>query len=457
MNEKKYLSGYQKFAYATGQVASNLGYALVTSFMMIYLTNAVGLNSAIVGTLILVSRIFDGVTDVFFGSMIDRTKSKLGKARPWMLFGEIGVAVSLVLVFCIPPMSQTMQYVYFFIFYTALNAVFYTATGISYSALSARITRNANERVQLGSFGGIFAVITYMLVMTVTVGLVESFGGGAQGWRLVAILYAVAALAINTFSVLSVKELPDDDTQADSKPDNALEGEKIGLGKALSLLLKNPFYLLILAIYVVFYTSSGLSAVTVYFCLYYFENPSLQGLLSLVGSLPMVLIAALTPLLVKKFGSMRNLNLAGRILALLAGALSVFAVMQKNIPLFLVFSFLGGVGTAPFTGTGNAMIAETADYTYRTKGVRLDGTFFSCSAIGVKVGGGLGSALVGILLSLGGFDGTAAAQTPGAINMIFFIQTILPLIFGLILIVLFHFLKVEKANKELEAAQAENM
>lgn len=453
MSEKKYLNGFQKFAYATGQISSNLGYALVTSFMMIYLTNAVGLNSAVIGTLILVSRIFDGVTDVFFGSMIDRTKSKLGKARPWLLFGEIGVCVALVLVFCVPQMSETMQYVYFFIFYTALNAIFYTATGISYSALSAKITRNANERVQLGSIGGIFATITYLIVMSFTMGLVETFGGGAQGWRMVAILFAAIALAVNTFCVLSVKELPDDENEDETKGLQAQSEEKINLISALKLLLKNPYFLLILGIYIVFYTSSGLSAATVYFVTYFFENPSLQGIMSLVASLPMVIVAALTPVLVKAFGSMRKLNLAGRILTLVAGVLSAFVAMQKNIPLFLVFSFLGAIGTAPFTGTGNALIAETADYTYRTAGKRLDGTFFSCSAIGVKVGGGLGSAIVGILLDLGGFDGLKEVQTAGAVNMIFFIQVILPLIFGLILIVLFHFLKVEKANRELAAQE----
>ncbi|MBR1758998.1 MAG: MFS transporter [Lachnospiraceae bacterium] len=455
MSEKKYLNGFQKLAYASGQISSNLGYALVTSFMMIYLTNAVGLNSAVIGTLILVSRIFDGVTDVFFGSMIDRTKTKLGKARPWLLFGEIGVCIALILVFCVPAMSETMQYVYFFVFYTALNAIFYTATGISYSALSAKITRNANERVQLGSIGGIFATITYLIVMSLTMGLVEAFGGGAKGWRMVAILFALLALIINTFCVLSVKELPDEETDSSASSAQSQSTETLGLLASLRTLLKNPYFLIILSIYIVFYTSSGLSAATVYFCTYFLGNPSLQGILSLVASLPMVIVAALTPVLVKKFGSMRKLNLVGRLLALAAGVLAAFAALQKNIPLFLAASFLVGIGTAPFNGTGNALIAETADYTYRVEGKRLDGTFFSCSAIGVKVGGGFGSAIVGILLDLGGFDGLLAVQSDSAIHMIYFIQVVLPLLFGVLLIVLFHFLKVEQANKSLQPQETE--
>ena len=106
MNEKKYLKWYQKVAYGSGDMAGNCGYALISSFVMLYLTNAVGLNSAIIGTLMMVSKLLDGVSDIFFGGLMDKTKSKMGQARPWMLFGQIGVSASLFLVFSIPSMSQ---------------------------------------------------------------------------------------------------------------------------------------------------------------------------------------------------------------------------------------------------------------------------------------------------------------------------------------------------------------
>lgn len=130
MNEKKYLKWYQKVAYGSGDMASNCGYALISSFVMLYLTNAVGLNSAVIGTLMMVSKLLDGVSDIFFGGLMDKTKSRMGQARPWMLFGQIGVSACLFLVFCIPDMGQSMQYAYFFVFYTAFNAVFYTANSI---------------------------------------------------------------------------------------------------------------------------------------------------------------------------------------------------------------------------------------------------------------------------------------------------------------------------------------
>ena len=105
MKEKKYLKWYHKVSYGMGDIAGNCGYCLMSSFIMLYLSNAVGLNTAIIGVLMMVSKIFDGFTDIIFGNLMDRTKSKMGKARPWMLFGQIGVSLTLFMSFCIPDMG----------------------------------------------------------------------------------------------------------------------------------------------------------------------------------------------------------------------------------------------------------------------------------------------------------------------------------------------------------------
>ena len=102
MTEKKYLHWYNKVGYGSGDIAGNVVYALLSSFVMIFLTNTIGLNSGIVGTLIAVSKLFDGVTDVFFGALIDKTRTRMGKARPWMLWGYVGCAAALAAIFFIP-------------------------------------------------------------------------------------------------------------------------------------------------------------------------------------------------------------------------------------------------------------------------------------------------------------------------------------------------------------------
>ena len=151
MEEKRYLRWYNKIGYGSGDIAGNVVYALLSSFVMIYLTDTVGLNAGIVGTLMMFSKLFDGVTDIFFGSMIDKTKSRMGKARPWMFWGYFGCAVTLASIFMIPSsLGEGAKYAWFFIAYSLLNAVFYTANNIAYSALTALITKNGSERVQMG-------------------------------------------------------------------------------------------------------------------------------------------------------------------------------------------------------------------------------------------------------------------------------------------------------------------
>ena len=222
MEEKKYLKWYNKVGYGSGDIAGNVVYALLTSFVMIYLTDTIGLNAGVVGTLIAVSKIFDGVTDLFFGAMIDKTKTKMGKARPWMFYGFFGCAITLVGIFAIPTnLGQTAQYAWFFICYTLLNAVFYTANNIAYSALTSLVTKNNRERVEMGSFRFIFAFSTSLLIQSMTIGLVAAFGGGAAAWRTVAIIYTIVGIITNSISVFSVKELPEDELNANDAAKNS--------------------------------------------------------------------------------------------------------------------------------------------------------------------------------------------------------------------------------------------
>ena len=212
MEEKKYLKWYNKVGYGSGDIAGNVVFAFLSSFIMIYLTNTVGLNAGVIGSLIAASKVLDGISDVVFGSMIDRTHTKMGKARPWMLGAYFGCAITLIAAFSVPTtMGKTSQYVWFFITYLLLNAGFYTANNIAYSTLTALITKNVKERVQMGSIRFMFAFGTSFIIQTITVGLVQKLGGGAEGWRTIAIIYAIIGLISNTLTVFSVKELPEEE------------------------------------------------------------------------------------------------------------------------------------------------------------------------------------------------------------------------------------------------------
>lgn len=446
MEEKKYLKWYNKVGYGSGDIAGNVVYALLSAFVMIFLTDTIGLNPGIVGTLIMVSKIFDGISDVFFGAMIDKTKSKLGKARPWMLYGYFGCAICLVAIFCIPTdMSQKAQYAWFFIAYTLLNAGFYTANNIAYSALTALITRNNSERVQMGSIRFMFAFGTSMLIQAVTVAFVAKLGGGAAAWRTVAIIYAIIGVISNTLSVLSVKELSDEEL-ADEKEE---QEEKYSLIDAFKLLVQNKYFLMICGTYLLMQLYSATLGMGIYFMKYVLGDEGLFGTFSWAINIPMILGLLITPVLVAKLNGMYKLNIAGYIIGTAGRFGVVVAGYMGNIPLMLAFTTVAALGMSPLQGDMNALIATTSEYTRLTTGKKVDGTMYSCTSFGTKVGGGLGTAIAGWMLAASGFVQNAATQTESCINMLHVMYLWLPMIFNLLITLVLINLNVEKANKEL--------
>lgn len=420
---------------------------------MIYLTDTVGLNAGIVGTLIMFSKFADGVSDVFFGSLIDKTKSKLGKARPWMLYSQIGNVVMLIALFAIPEsLGNTAKYVYFFIAYTLLNAVFYTANNIAYASLTSLITKNGNERVQMGSIRFMFSLATNMIIASVTISGVAALGGGAVGWRNIAIIYGVIGLVVNTISVFSVKELPDTELMEGTGNEQAAATEKIKLWDSIKLLLSNKYYLMILVIYIFTYVQTGIMGVGIYYMTYVLGNPALLGTFTMAQMLPMIIGLSITPMLVSKLKGIYKVNLFGYLLSFVFKIGFVIAGYMGSIPLMLTCAVIAGLGASPLTGSLNALISAASEYTYRTKGKRIDGTMFSCSSLGIKIGGGIGSAISGLLLAVSGYVANAAQQSQSALNMMNFMYLWFPLISCSIITIMLYLLKIEKANKDWDMA-----
>ena len=454
--EKTYLKWYNKIGYGSGDVGGNVVYAFLSAFVMIYLTDAVGLNPGIIGTLIMVSRIFDGVSDLFFGNLIDRTHTKMGKARPWMFWAYFGCAATLIATFAIPTnVGQTAQYAWFFIAYTLLNAVFFTANNIAFSALTALITKNGAERVQMGSIRFMFAFGTSMLIQTFTVAGVQQFGGGAEGWRTIAIIYAVIGLAVNSLSVFSVRELSREELAdrpgAHHDPAELAEVEVTSFKEAAKLVVANKYYLIILLVFLLAQIFTATLNMGIYFMTYILGDANLLGVFAWAINAPLIIGLLFTPFLVKRFGEMYRVNITGYVIAVVGRLGVLVAAYMGSIPLMLLFAGLASLGMSPLQGTLNALIAEASEYTYLTKNRRIDGVMYSCTSFGVKLGGGIGTALAGWLLAWSGYVGGADTQPESALQMISFMYLWIPAIATGIILAFLTRLNVEKANAALRA------
>ena len=454
MIDKRYLNWKNKIGYGSGDIAGNVIYAFLSTFMMFYLTDTVGMNMGIVGTLMALSNLLDGITDLFFGTHLDGTRTRLGKARPWMLFSYIGCAAMLAAIFMIPTSwGETAQYAYFFITYTLLNAIFFTANNIAYAALTALVTKNTSERVQLGSIRFMFAFATTLILQAVTIDAVTGMGGNEEAWRNIAVIYAVIGLIANTISALSVKELPPEELcktdleviQMDDKPYTLLEGAR--------LLFSNKYYMMICGVLFLSQLCQSSLNMGLYFMKYVLGNEALLKAFTLFANAPQILGLIIIPWLVRKLRGMYKLNIAGYFLAVLGRIGVLVAAYIGSIPAMLAFTGIAALGVSPLQGGMNALIASCSEYTFLTQRKRIDGTMYSCSSFGTKVGASLGTAICGWLMAAAGYVENAAVQTASTLNMLHILYLWVPIILNGSVMVLLAYLKVEKANEKVLASK----
>jgi GPH family glycoside/pentoside/hexuronide:cation symporter len=355
--------------------------------------------------------------------------------------------VMLPLLFSVPVgLSETGKTAYIFIIYTLLGAVCYTASNISYNAMTSLITDNPKDRVAMGSVRFLFAVVAALVLSSTTIALVNAFGGGQRGWTFVSVVYALVYGLFTMITVFGVREMKTSVPEQQKVKESA---NSLSFAKSLILLCKNKYFLIMLGLYLASYTSSGLGgAIGVYYVQYVLNNPALLGLLSLAGIIPMMIALPLTPKLTSKLG-MQKTCFAGSLVSIAGSLIVMFS--NNNIPVLLAGLVIRGFGNAPFTATMLALVAETAEYAALKFKVRMEGVIYSCSSVGIKVGSGLGVAIAGWLLTAGHYDGAANVQPQSAITMIQVLYLAVPLIFTAIMAILFWLLKVEKTNAALKA------
>ncbi|KGF10921.1 MFS transporter, partial [Actinomyces sp. S6-Spd3] len=203
---------------------------------------------------------------------------------------------------------------WFFITYTLLNAVFYTANNIAYAALTALITKNRAERVQMGSIRFIFAFGTSLTIQTVTVGAVQAMGGDAAAWRNMAIIYAIIGILSNSLAVFSVKELsPTELAEGDSE---AAKDDELSFLEALKL-LGNRYYVIIVVCFILMQFFTATLNMGIYFMTYILGNANLLGVFAWAINIPLIVGLLVTPLVVQKIGRMQPVTIVGYVVAVL--------------------------------------------------------------------------------------------------------------------------------------------
>lgn len=420
------LSVREKFGYGLGDTASNFIFHTVNVFLFFYYADVMKIDAAAVGTLFLVARLFDTVTDPLMGSIADRTNSRWGKYRPYLLWLAVPFGICGYLLFAVPDADPASQLTYAYITYIAVMLV-YTAINIPYSALLGVITPNSSERTSVASYRFACAFGGQLLIVAAARPLIAYFGEGneAAGYRITMGIFAVIAvvLFIMTFSMTRERVQP----PADQKPD---------LAKEFKLLLRNvPWIVMFIAGIFTLANVAVRGAVTLFYFKYYagddgsawLWNFDMSTVFLTAGTIALIVGVVCTKW-ITPLGDKRQLMVVLSSLNALVMALFYFVPQDAPVMMFIM-NVLGALIAGPTIPLVWSMFADVADYGEWKFGHRSTGLVFSGVQFAQKFGLAIGSAMAGWMLA--GFGYVAdAEQTPEAIEGIRLMFTILPALFA---------------------------
>ena len=440
------LSWFTRICYGFGDTACNVVAGAMTILTFFY-TDYAGVEPTTVGLVMLLSRCFDGVSDVIMGFIVERTNSKWGKSRPWVLWSSIPFCVSIVLIYCVPQgTSDFVQFVYLFVTYNFCNTVCYTALNLPYGSLSAMMTRSSHERDMLSVTRMALSPIGKIISISATLPLIKVFGDNQMAWIIVMSIWAVLALFL---LLLCFKQCEEKVViEARKKED------KVPVGKSIKCLLMNKYFLMAAFIWMMQCIIQMVTGTVLpYYCKYIFFDDSLFGMLLMLEVVTTIVCTILfCPALLKKFGK-RNMSMIGCAVAL-AGHL-IYAMNPTDFNWVIFSCFIRGVGFAPLNSVIFGFLGDCVEYGQYKFHIRQEGLIFSGGSIGYKVGTGITGAFVTWLMSMSGYVASTTAnavQPQSAIDMIVNIY-----IFGMIIIwvSLLLVLSMYKLDKEYPAIMEE--
>lgn len=450
----------ERIGFGAGRFGFQLINAVIGSFMTIYFTNVAFLDAGIIATIIASSKVFDGISDLIVGNIVDRTKSPMGKGRAWLFRMCIPFAVSTVLLFFVPQnWPDMLKYVYVFLMYNIVNAVFMTFMFVPYFSMISLISRNSYERGLLGNISEIFSTLGSIAINTFFITMLTKFSSSVeniytqQAFTITMTIISIVMVAIVMLCVVFTKERVTD-ADAENAQGAKQKEEKVDTAAALKALFTNKYWLImILAMFTVFFVVIMYSVGAVYYAQYVLADMGMFAWMSNSISIAQFAVMFITPLFMKKFGKRAIYTLG---MGMLSVGFLGFGLFGTSIPMMILFNVLKGAGLGMAGGMSLGMLADSITYGKMKTGVDAVGMGNAASSAAQKLGMGLGTAVLGWILSGAGFDATldaqGIAQPESVITAIQFMYNWIPLILcGIVFVIMLFFFDLEKKMAQFRA------
>lgn len=437
LNTKK-VGLFEKLVYGSGQVGMNVMYTLFSSYVLLFYTDVAGISPAMIGGVILASKIFDGISDLIAGQLIDTHKSEKGHCIPVLARWSIPMVFSVVLVFMIPASGIAVRLVFAFITYNLFNTVLYTYTSMAYGTLPTYVTNDPIDRSQMMIYAMLFAGVTQTVMASAISPMLEFFGGMNQqsAWIKSCLVFGLIGLIFLLANVWIVKERVDNP----KPPENILSGIKYAVS--------NKYWWITLAMCMATNVCLMFNlSISVYYLQNVVGNMELMGAFVACSNLPGVVLMMIMPLMLKKI-SKQKMFIIGCVIMLAANVVFIIGP-SDSVPLLLGTALIRGIGFGFPMGLNNAMVADCVDYGEWKHGIRVQSPLFSANSVSQKVGQGLLTSLFGFFLTAISYDGLKEVQEASTIAGINYFFKWIPLIMTIIMIVCGLFFDLEKKMPQI--------
>ena len=436
------LSRKTKICYGLGEIGRGFSINLQSTFLIFYLVNYVGLAAGMVGTMVLVARIWDAVNDPMMGYLVDNTNTKYGKARPYFLFCSIPAALFLFAVFAIPAnISSTAKIVWVYIAYFGVGMSF-TMLDVPYNTLMVTLTNNPRERISLSMSKYLWSIIGTLL----PAGLIPILAAASRNPRSVYTACAGAFAALGACCYLAVffttREIA------------VTKKQKLNFKEGFSILLKNRPWKQTSIIYFLYATVySIVTGSILFYATCYFKKPKIVTPLLLCIMAMLAIGSALANRIVARIGKRKTI-LFGLLLAILCFCVRLFTA-DANVPLFFVCSGLQFFGMGYCAILGNPLVSDTVSYGEWKFGLRVESLSFASVTFGSKLGLGIGASIVSFILAKAKYVANSVEQSKQVLDALFAVSIVVPLVLAVIMFFVFLPYKLDSQLPEMHAALSE--